>query len=63
MSKVLVLASYCGAEDKNDCTDTSPCAACLEMSNVFEVDLTQAKFIAQMDDFREGRGRFPRRIK
>jgi hypothetical protein len=62
MSKVLVLASYCGAEDQNGCTDINPCAECLEMCNVFEADLTKADFIAQLDNLRRGLGKYPRAV-
>jgi hypothetical protein len=62
MSKVLVLASYCGVEDGNGCTDTNPCTECLEMSNVFEADLSKAEYIAQLDNLRRGLGKFPRTI-
>ena len=62
MSKVLVLASYCGVEDDNGCTDTNPCSECLEMSNVFEVDLSKAEFIAQFDSLRRSLGKYTRTI-
>lgn len=63
MSKVLVLASYCGAEDNNGCTGINPCAACMEMSNVFEATLFDANYIAQLDDLRRGYGKYPRKIE
>jgi hypothetical protein len=31
----LLLASYCGT-DNDACTETRPCAECLEMCNVFD---------------------------
>lgn len=58
MSKVLVLASYCGAEDENGCTDTNPCRECLEMCNVFEADLSKSDYIAVLGDLRRGDCRF-----
>jgi len=63
MSKVLVLASYCGAEDDNGCTDINPCQSCMEMSNVFEADLSKAEYVAQLDDLRKGFGKYPRKIE
>lgn len=62
MSKVLVLASYCGAEDDNGCTDVNPCRDCLEMCNVFEADLSKANFITQFDNLRRGLGKYPRAL-
>jgi len=60
MSKVLVLASYCGAEDENGCTDTNPCQGCLDMCNVFDVPsalILEHHFVAQFDNFKRGEGR------
>lgn len=65
MSKVLILASYCGIEDKNGCTDTNPCKECLEMCNVFEIPsetIQRHEFIAQFDDLRRGLGKFRRNL-
>lgn len=62
MSKVLVLASYCGAEDDNDCTDINPCPECLEMCNVFEADLSKAEYIAQFEDLKRSHGRYKQKL-
>lgn len=61
MSKVLVLASYCGSENKK-CSDINPCRECLEACNVFETDLSKADFIAQFENMRNGFGKYPRAI-
>ena len=64
MSKVLVLASYCGGEDDNfkpnGCTDINPCQTCLDACNVFEADLSKAEYIAQFEGFKCGRGKYRR---
>jgi hypothetical protein len=60
MSKVLVLASYCGAEDDNGCTDTNPCPMCIEMCNVFDIPsetLRDYQFVAELEALRRGLGR------
>lgn len=62
MSKVVLLASYCGAEDGNSCTDINPCQECLDMCNVFEVDLSKADFIAQFVNLKRGLGKYSRTL-
>ena len=62
MSKVLILASYCGAEDDNGCTDRNPCRECLDMCNVFDIpssEVMKHPFVAQFDNFKDGLGRLP----
>lgn len=59
MSKVLVLASYCGSENKK-CSDINPCRACMDMCNVFDVPsdaLLKHPFVAQFDNFKHGAGK------
>jgi hypothetical protein len=57
MSKVLVLASYCG-DDNKKCTDNNPCRECLNMCNVFHVpNGSLENYVAQFEGFKRGLGR------
>lgn len=50
--KVLLLATYCGG-DTPGCADETPCADCLPMCNVAEVDDAGMEVIAGLDFLRE----------
>lgn len=45
--EVLLFASYCGG-DNPDCSDRSPCADCLAMSNVFKVNFDGAVYVREL---------------
>lgn len=61
-SKILVLASYCG-DDNEHCTDDNPCKECLDMCNVFEINLSDTKykyvgmFSVTKQGYRKGNGK------
>ena len=51
--KLLALASYCG-DDNEDCSDAYPCRECLDMCNIFEINMsdTKYKYIGELQNFK-----------
>jgi hypothetical protein len=50
--EALFFCSYCG-DDNPDCSDKSPCADCLAMSNVYEVEAEGAVYVRELAPNRE----------
>lgn len=59
--EVLLFASYCGGDDPR-CTDAAPCADCLAMCNVFEVDMDDSLYVRQLAPTHEESGEWKRKL-
>lgn len=57
-TRVVAIASYCEEDNDEGCTDNNPCKECLDMCNVFDINLsdTHYKYVGMFGDVKEGRG-------
>lgn len=55
---VLFFTSYCGKDDDDGCSDSMPCKACLDMSNVFRIRAgTPIKYVRHLSAPSDGGSR------
>jgi len=56
MTRFLAITSYCEENNPQGCTDNNPCKQCLDMCNVFDIDLSTTHYYKYVGEFGDVKG-------